>query len=125
MSEKLIIEELIEDKEWEEPDEKVFPWDDDKEVPVYLVLGKTWGGYTEKDYDLEGLPYGELIKWDDNVRRILSKIKFGSGYGAPECPAVIVWTYRYVYAIEEYDGSTGWFQIPRVPVTMEPGTFGG
>jgi hypothetical protein len=51
--------------------------------------------------------------------------EFNSGYGAPECNAITVWTKSWVIAVSQYDGSTSPFRLPRNPIDHVPDMPGG
>jgi len=51
--------------------------------------------------------------------------KYDTGYGSPECHAVLVFTQYIVVGVSTYDGATGFFSVPRNPVDWTPTMPGG
>lgn len=108
-------------------EEEEFLWEEDDETPEAVVLGDWgWGGYHAPDfYKAKQFPENKIIPWSDELEKFMRQINWYSGYGAPECPAVYVWTRNFVYYVVQYDGSTGWEKIPRNPCHVEPEMPGG
>lgn len=90
-----------------------------------LVIGAMgWGDFgSEAVAKYEEQPRGKLLDWSDGKKYI--DYEFDSGYGAPGCNAIYVWTTNHVIAISQYDGSTSSFKVPRNPVDCVPEMPGG
>lgn len=68
-------------------------------------------------------PLGVLLTWEQALPWL--QYKFDDGFGAVECHSVYAWTPTKVIAIEQYDGSTSPFAIPRNPTACFPMMPGG
>jgi hypothetical protein len=81
-----------------------------------VVIGKFgWGDYgTEEIPNYQEQPRGKLISWEEAQKWL--NYEFNSGYGAPKCNSVYVWTPTKVMFVVQYDGSTSLHSVPRNPV---------
>jgi hypothetical protein len=90
-----------------------------------VVIGEMgWHDYGKEfvpQYD--ECPKGELLTWEQ-AEPFLS-YDFDSGYGAPGCQAVYVWTATKVMYVVQYDGSTNMNYVPRHPTPGMPDMPGG
>lgn len=66
---------------------------------------------------------GKLMAWEQ-AKPIIDR-PFYSGYGAPGCHAIYVWTNQRVLFISQYDGSTSLESVPRNPCDIKPEMPGG
>lgn len=90
---------------------------------VGIVIGKFgWGGYKDKG-TVPKKKIGKLLTWKQAAPML--DYEYSTGYGAPECHAVFVWTTESVLFVSQYDGSTAIYSIPRNPTPCEPDMPGG
>lgn len=75
------------------------------------------------DSENSGMPKGKLLTWQEAAPWL--DYTFNDGFGCPNCHAVYAWTINYIVAIYQYDGSTGWYTIPRNPTAVMPEMVGG
>lgn len=89
------------------------------------VIGEMgWGDYnSEKVPNYDKIPKGKTLSWDE-MRKWLY-YDYSTGYGAPECNAVYIWTNHRILFVVQYDGSTSIHGIPRNPVDCIPEMPGG
>lgn len=90
-----------------------------------VVIGNMgWTDYnTEYVPNFDSQPREKVLSWDE-ARKWLD-YDWHSGFGAPKCNAVYVWTPTSVIFITQYDGSTNIHSVPRNPVDCEPYMPGG
>ena len=97
------------------------------EVVEAVVIGNMgW-----EDYRLEDIPlasqnkemWGRILSWEQ--AKPLLDYEFDSGYGAPGCQRILVWTNTHVYFVSQYDGATSLECVPRNPVACDPPMPGG
>ena len=83
---------------------------------VAVQIGEMgWSGYNvpsglPKDYMSK---LSKVMKPDEAMPYL--EYEFDSGFGAPNCTAVLIFTKKNVYSVFQYDGATGMFEIPRKP----------
>ena len=80
---------------------------------VYVSAGSSWDRYNLDDWPEEAV--GPCCR--EEAGDVLD-ISFDDGYGSPGCPAVTAWSDEWVFAVVTYDGSTGWFALPRNPTAF-------
>lgn len=88
-----------------------------KGEPIYaVVIGAFgWGGFHEDTaQQIPGTQQEHVLNWDEASELI--DYEFDSGYGAPSCHAVYVWTATKVMWITQYDGATSLSSMPRHPM---------
>ena len=61
----------------------------------------------------------------DEARPMMDGWSFYTGYGAPECYAVYIWTNKRIFWVTQYDGATGLCSAPRHPIDTMPDMPGG
>lgn len=90
-----------------------------------VVIGEMgWGDYgSEAIPNYSEQPRGKTIPWSEAQKFL--KYDFDSGYGAPGCNAVYVWTSTKILFVWQYDGATSMCAIPRNPVDCMPEMPGG
>jgi len=92
----------------------------EKEEVLGIVIGEMgWGDYGKDDvpqYNTQ--PRGKVLLWRE--AKPLLDYDFSSGYGAPGCNAIYVWTKSWVMFVVQYDGSTRLKRIPRNPTDIMP-----
>ncbi len=90
-----------------------------------VVIGQMgWGEYNKEIVPgFEKIPFGKLISYE--TAKPLLNYEFDSGYGAPECNAIYVWTKDKVLFISQYDGATSMESVPRNPIDCMPTMPGG
>jgi len=92
---------------------------------VGVVIGEMgWGDYYKEIvpmYDQQ--PKGKLLSWEEAAP--LLDYEYDTGYGAPECNAIYVWTESRVLFVTQYDGATCIDYVPRNPVDIMPVMPGG
>lgn len=90
------------------------------------VIGSAGWGRNDAIEELEPLiepVQGKVITWDE--ARPLLDYTYDSGYGAPTCHAVYLWTESYIVWVTQYDGATWLDSAPRNPVECYPHMPGG
>lgn len=92
------------------------------------ILGVVIGDMPWGDYNASGKPdstvvRGKLISADDAKPYL--DYAYDSGFGAPDCHAVYLWTSNSVIFVSQYDGSTSIKSIPRNPCDCNPTAPGG
>lgn len=92
---------------------------------IGVVIGTLgWGDYkSDAIPQYQDQPRNQLISWEKAAP--LLDYAYDSGYGAPECNAVYVWTEASVIFVSQYDGSTCLHKIPRNPCDCKPEMPGG
>ena len=90
-----------------------------------VVIGSMgWGDFgSEQVPSYDSIPRGKLLTWDQAKQWL--DYDFSSGYGAPGCNAVYVWTETQVLFVVQYDGSTSMESVPRNPIATMPYMPGG
>lgn len=95
------------------------------DIEGVVIGGMGWGS----DYNSEGIPdfkaqpRNTVISWDE--ARPWLEYTYSSGYGAPECNAIYIWTSGHVYFVSQYDGATSLCEVPRNPIDCSPDMPGG
>jgi hypothetical protein len=74
-------------------------------------------------YKKEGKPKwshveNKLISWE--IAAPLLDYEYDSGYGTPDCQAIVAWTQNWILFVTQYDGSTEVCSIPRNPIDCKP-----
>lgn len=98
----------------------------DEKIEAVVIGNMGW-----EDYGLEDIPkfaqnkdnWNKVLTWKEAMP--LLDYEFDSGYGAPGCQAITVWTPSRVVFVSQYDGATGLNYVPRHPVAHEPTMPGG
>lgn len=100
-------------------------WFEEGEVVEGVVIGKMgWGDYNSGVVPgYSGMPRGVVLSWEEAEK--LLDFEYDDGYGAPECPAIYVWTNTSIYFVVQYDGSTSLEIVPRNPIDCTPHMPGG
>ena len=90
-----------------------------------VVFGEMgWGDYKSDEVpNYETCPKGKRLSLEEASPWL--DYEFNSGYGAPGCQAIYVWTKSFVFFVSQYDGATGPNIIPRHPVDVMPDMPGG
>jgi hypothetical protein len=89
-----------------------------------VVIGEMgWPGYGDNDEKVPAEKRGVVL--DATEASHLLAYPYGTGYGAPECHAVYVWTPTRVIYVTQYDGSTNVSWLPRNPTECQPDMAGG
>lgn len=90
-----------------------------------VVIGEMgWPNYGDDERHAPGLARkGELLTWDE--AKPLLTYGYSTGYGAPDCQAVMAWTESRVITTCQYDGSTWVTWTHRNPVAHIPSMEGG
>jgi hypothetical protein len=95
-----------------------------EEIEAVVIGEMGWEDYGAEDVpNYEKQPKGKVIDWEEAKKWI--DYEFDSGYGAPGCNAIYVWTTNKVMCIVQYDGSTRIHSIPRNPTDVMPDMPGG
>jgi hypothetical protein len=108
---------------WEELEEKA-------ETPIEAVcIGEYgWGGYVsgkdcEKRRNMVPKDKQNILLTAEEAAKYLS-YDFDSGYGAPKCHSVTVWSETRVVFVVQYDGSVSIDYVPRAPEPNSAVMFG-
>ena len=90
-----------------------------------VVIGEMgWGDYgSDAVPNYAEQPRGVVLTWDEALPWI--DYQFHDGYGAPGCNAIVAWTDSLIISIDQYDGATSCFSIPRHPTDHMPEMPGG
>ena len=91
-------------------------------IEAVIIGAFGWSGYQEPD-ELKAVPQGKLMTWTKAAP--LLDYDFSSGYGAPRCHAIMVWSATKVITVGQYDGSTWPYSLPRYPTETVPEMHGG
>lgn len=84
-----------------------------------VVIGEM--GWENSQYSSQ--KRGVVLTWEE--ARPMLDYEFDSGYGAPECNAITVYTKSRILFISQYDGSTQLNSLPRNPEAHMPYMPGG
>lgn len=90
-----------------------------------VVIGEMgWGEYNSESVPLYNeQPKDKLLSWK-KAEKFLD-YEYDTGFGAPECNAVYVWTKTKVIFVSQYDGATSLHSVPRNPADVKPEMPGG
>ena len=70
--------------------------------------------------DFDGLFFGILYDWNDDISEILSNIIWEcEDWSSLDFPATYIWTRNLIWFVVEHDGCSKWFSIPRNPTICE------
>lgn len=95
-----------------------------KEEIIAIVIGEMgWEDYNDKGKPEYKSVIGKLLTWKEAAP--ILDYSYNTGYGAPDCQAVIAWTETKVIFVVQYDGSTSIHSVPRNPVSHIPCMPGG
>ena len=89
---------------------------DGEPIEAVIIGEMGWDDYNKPG----GLPddykakIGKVMTLDDAMPYLA--YEFDSGYGAPNCTAIAVYTRTWIVSVSQYDGSTSPFKIPRNPI---------
>ena len=90
---------------------------EDGEIVEAITFGEWgWDGYKEpKPPPIPSNMKGRVLTVDE-AKPLMQDWKIYSGYGAPECYAIRVWTNTRILWVTQYDGSTRIDDSPRNPL---------
>lgn len=90
-----------------------------------IVIGKMgWGDYgKDRVPNYDQMKKNEILSWEEAAPFL--DYSYSTGYGAPECNAIVAWTSTRVIYVSQYDGSTSIESVPRNPTAHEPRMPGG
>lgn len=89
-----------------------------------VVIGEHgWGGTSDEPARPRPARRGVVLTWDE--ARSMLDYEYSTGYGAPECDAIRVWTASKVLWVTQYDGATRLSSALRNPVDHVPDMPGG
>ena len=97
----------------------------DETIEAVVIGDMGWGRDFNSEHivDFSKQPRNKVITWDEAKKWL--NYDFDAGYGAPSCNAIWVWTTSKVIGIDQYDGSTSPFTVPRNPTDGSPSMPGG
>ena len=87
---------------------------------LWVVIGRCRGTKIPKR---KSMPKYKVLDWSEGRKWLDFETEYG--YGAPKQPAIYVYTEHYVIGIDQYDGATSLFAVPRYPVNCKPQMLGG
>jgi hypothetical protein len=83
-----------------------------------VVIGEMAWEPDRKIPNFDAMPKSRVLSWDE-AQGFLD-YDFNEGYGTPGCNAITAWTETKVIAINQYDGATSIFSLPRNPINHDP-----
>lgn len=88
----------------------------EEEIVTAIVFGEWgWGGYEEPIPNaVSHKLFGKILTIEE-AKPLMQTWSFYSGYGAPECYAVNVYTNQRVIWVTQYDGSTSLNSMSIIP----------
>lgn len=95
------------------------------EVIEAVVIGEMgWSNFKEENKVIPAEKKGVVLTWEEG--RALLDYEYNTGFGAPDCHAVVVYTPTRIISTYQYDGSTGFFVVMRNPTNgVKPEMPGG
>jgi len=95
-----------------------------EEVESVVIGEMGWGDYRKELVPLYNDQLkGKLLSWEEAEKWL--NYEYDSGYGAPSCNAIYVWTKTRVLFVVQYEGSTWIEEVPRNPTNIMPRMPGG
>lgn len=98
-----------------------------------VVIGRMgWSGASDDvadDYNCEyvpnyvDMPKGTVLSWDEASEWLDFAVE--TGFGAPTCPAIYIYTATNIFFVVQYDGSVSLYSLPRNPTAELPIMPGG
>jgi len=104
-------------------DDIIATLDSDEKIEAVVIGEYGWGGYGSEDRQLPEQKQNIILSLEEASNML--DYTYDTGYGAPQCNAVYVWTTENILIVSQYDGSTSIHKIPRNPVECKPKMPGG
>lgn len=73
-------------------------------------------GYSWREDERYADAHEEPLPWAE--ARAMLDYEYDTGFGGEDCNPIFAWSENWVYAVHEYDGSTGVVRLPRHPTTI-------